>query len=83
MYLQETPSSATVCQVLAYLMDIPEQEENFCAMERFHIPKERYTLISRRGYFGVEKTLQKLRETLLAKRVRERVKRFIRHCLCC
>jgi hypothetical protein len=88
--------SGTIAQALSYLIEIPAHEEHVCAMDKFEIPTDKYKIIrsvhnSQRGHFGVERTLNKIRESLAAKGetdnewlyMREHVKRFIRHCPCC
>ena len=94
----------TVTEALAFLCNVNTTHENCYALDKFEIPRDKYKLISavhnsRRGHFGVEKTMQvlladmqifnptdehgKLKIARPWRYMREHVKRFIRCCPCC
>ena len=75
-----------------------EDKTVLCLLDEFKIPQDKYKIISgyhnsRVGHFGVEKTLQKIQNTVDTTTgetksqtwpyIREHVKRFIRTCPCC
>ena len=94
----------TVTESLAFLCNSDSTEENVYALDKFEIPRDKYRVISavhnsRRGHFGVEKTMKGILADMIVnhpmdsrgnlqiakpwKYMREHVKRFIRCCPCC
>jgi transposase InsO family protein len=94
----------TVSESLAFLCDADVTVERCYVIDKFEIPRDKYRLIaavhnSRRGHFGVEKTIKNIIADMVINRpvdhngviqiarpwryMREHVKRFIRCCPCC